>query len=333
MIRENDIRPDSLFTEQAKRFASDIRRLLTRKSAFVSVLCPACDSARSRPAFEKFELSYLHCEECATIYMSPRPTPAILEHYYSTSENYAYWNEYIFPASENARRERIVRPRARRLAEICARHGIPREILLEVGAGFGTFCDEIGKLGLFSRAIAVEPTPGLAASCRAKGLEVLEMPIEHVNLESERVNVVASFEVVEHLFSPQDFVRACARLLSPGGALVLTCPNVKGFDIATLGPLSDAIDVEHLNYFHPESLSLLVARCGLETIEVITPGELDAELVRKKALGGLFDLSRFPFLKRILLDEWDRLGDPFQRFLSDNGLSSHLWLVARKPLG
>ena len=64
--------------------------------------------------------------------MSPRPTPELLETYYSTSENYAYWNAQIFPASEGARREKIFRPRAERMLEICRRHAVPGGTLLEV---------------------------------------------------------------------------------------------------------------------------------------------------------------------------------------------------------
>jgi hypothetical protein len=66
-------------------------------------------------------------------------------------------------------------------------------------------------------------------------------------------------------------------------------------------------------------------------LEVLTPGELDAQLVRRKVLSGEYDVSGSPFLRRVLVDEWDRLSDPFQDFLAANLLSSHMWLVARKP--
>jgi hypothetical protein len=63
---------------------------------------------------------------------------------------------------------------------------------------------------------------------------------------------------------------------------------------------------------------------------VLTPGELDAELARKKILAGEVDFTGHRFLRRVLIDEWDRLGTPFQTFLSENGLSSHMWIVARR---
>jgi len=330
-LRENEIRPDGLIEDQAKFAAADIRRLLQHKDDFVHVPCPACGGEDAHKTFEKYELTYVVCLGCGTMYVNPRPTPAILEMYYAASETYWYWNKYMFPASQEARREKIFRPRAERISDICRRNNIENGTLLEVGAGFGTFCEEVQHLGIFRRVVAVEPTPDLADTCRRKGLEVVEKPIEQVRFERDTFDVVASFEVIEHLFSPRDFLLSCADVLSPGGLLVITCPNVRGFDIVVLQELSKTVDIEHLNYFHPISLSHLVTQCGFETVEVLTPGKLDAELVRKKILTGERDVSSQPFLKQVLIDEWERVGDSFQRFLADNMLSSHMWLVARKP--
>jgi len=329
-MHEAEIRPPDLMKAQAERFAADVQRLLQRKDQFVRVPCPACGSEAAQKAFEKYDLSYVVCTGCATTYVNPRPSPATLEWYYATSENYWYWNKYIFPASEDARREKIFRPRAERIADICRRNAVGDRVLLEVGAGFGTFCEEITRLGVFRRVIAVEPTSDLAATCRGRGLEVIEKPIEQVRLEEATVDVVASFEVIEHLFSPSDFVSSCASLLAPGGLLILSCPNVLGFDMVVLRDQSDSFDPEHLNYFHPASLSHLARRCGFDVLEVLTPGRLDAELVRKKVLAGEFDVAAQPFLRQVLVEEWERVGVAFQQFLADAGLSSHMWLVARR---
>lgn len=325
---ESDIRPDHLLKGQAECVEADLQRLLERTDDFVEVNCPACDADESHFSFEKNTLKYVVCDKCETIYINPRPTPEILEMYYSTSENYAYWNKHIFPASEDVRREKIFRPRAARTAEFCERFGVPENTLLEIGAGFGTFGEEVKKLGIFETVYSVEPTPDLAETCRKRGLTVFEKPIEKVD-EIERVGVVASFEVIEHIFSPEAFVRQCARILPTGGLLILSCPSGKGFDVVVMKGISDTVDHEHLNYFNSNSLSHLVEKCGFEVLEVQTPGKLDAELVRKKSLSGAFDLKE-PFLRQVLIDEWEQTGAAFQDFLAENKLSSHLWLVARK---
>jgi len=74
----------------------------------------------------------------------------------------------------------------------------------------------------------------------------------------------------------------------------------------------------------------LIESSGFIVLEISTPGRLDAEFVHTAIEEGKYDVSRNPFLKRVLVDEWDRLGWPFQQFLAENGLSSHMWLAACK---
>jgi len=308
--------------------------MLSRCSEFVLVDCPACGADAHVPKFEKNGISYVECNKCQTFYVNPRPPSDVLEWFYRGSPNYAYWNEFIFPASEAARRERIFVPRVDRLLDLCQKYHVNTNAILEIGAGFGTFCGEVKRRNAFTRVVAVEPTPDLARTCREQGLEVIEKPVEQIQLDAaELFDVVASFEVIEHLFAPADFVGHMTRLLRPGGIMMLACPNGQGFDIETLGTISNTVDHEHLNYFNPKSLAGLLAQRGLEILESFTPGKLDADLVRSKILAGEFDVSKQPFLKRILVDEWEHLGGAFQEFLIQQGLSSNMWVVARKPLG
>lgn len=328
-LKEEEIRPKALMSEQQRRFANDIARLMKSRAQFVEVQCPSCDGSRRERAWTKYELNYVSCLDCRTIYISPRPPPPVLEDYYKHSENYAYWNDVIFPASEGARREKLFKPRANRLVELCRRHGITGGTLLEIGAGFGTFGEEVKRLRFFQRFLAVEPTPDLARTCRSRGLEVLESPIEKVALPDASIDVIASFEVVEHLFAPHEILQKARALLRPGGLMIVSVPSAAGFDVMELREKSGAVDVEHLNYFTPSSLGRLFERCGFKTVETLTPGKLDAELVRTQVLNGEHRLTD-PFLKTVLIDRWDELGTPFQEFLAASGLSSHLWLVARR---
>jgi 2-polyprenyl-3-methyl-5-hydroxy-6-metoxy-1,4-benzoquinol methylase len=327
-LSEKELCPADLLAGQEAAFARDIERLQARRAEFVAVDCPACGSATRQPEFAKLGFDFQRCTECRTIYMTPRPSPAVMAAYYSGSENYAYWAEHIFPASEAVRREKIHRPWLERVTQYCDRHGVARGTLVEVGPGFGTFAALAGESRAFARILAVEPTPELAASCRARGVAVIGKRIEDVADELGIVDVLVSFEVVEHLFAPRLFLAQCARLVRPGGLLVLSCPNGEGFDIAMLGAKALAVDAEHVNLFNPASLSRLVAAHGFEVLEATTPGRLDAELVREAALKD--EVALDPFLHRVLVEEWDRLGWPFQQFLAANGLSSHLWLAARR---
>lgn len=328
-ITEEQIRPADLMAAKAKHVVADRNYLLDQKSQWVAAPCPACEQTASTVYGSKDGFQYVQCDECETVYTNPRPSLELLHDFYRTSENYAFWNEHIFPATEETRRERIFRPRAERLADICHTHNVTGGTFLEIGAAFGTFCQLVSEQNLFDRVIALEPTTGLAQSCRQRGLETREEFVEQLT-ETNFADAIAAFEVLEHLFHPGDFVNSCHRVLKPGGLLVLSCPNVKGFDVQTLGMESSTFDHEHQNYFHPKSLSLLLTRCGFDVLQVATPGRLDAELVRSAALDGRIDLSDQPFLNEIILHRFEQVGESFQDFLAENNLSSHMWIVGRK---
>jgi 2-polyprenyl-3-methyl-5-hydroxy-6-metoxy-1,4-benzoquinol methylase len=332
-LSEKELCPDDLLSGQEAAFARDIERLRARSSEFVEVDCPTCLSRRRKVAFEKYGFSFQSCLDCATIYMSPRPSPPVMADYYSNSENYDYWARYIFPASEASRREKICKPWLERVVGICERHCIDRGVLLEVGPGFGTFASVATQSGAFRKVLAVEPTPEMAEACRSRSVDVIEARIESVDPTIAQADVVVAFEVIEHLFDPGVFLRQCAKLLKPGGLLVVSCPNGLGFDIAMLREKALAVDAEHVNLMNPRSLSHLMKNCEFDVLEASTPGRLDAEFVREAVLAGKFDLGEDNFLRRVLIDEWDRLGWPFQQFLAAQGLSSHMWVTARRGGG
>jgi 2-polyprenyl-3-methyl-5-hydroxy-6-metoxy-1,4-benzoquinol methylase len=330
-MRENEIRPEALREGQMQAYERDLVKLRKRLPEFVTVNCPACDANRSAAAFEKYGFKFRQCRHCRTVYMSPRPTPEIMGSYYGSSENYKYWAEHIFPASEPARREKIHRPVLEYIAAACARYAVPRGLLLEVGPGFGTFAALAKESGLFDKILAIERTPEMADACRKRGVEVIELAVEDVSLEGIGLaNVVVSFEVIEHLYEPRGYIERCAQLIAPGGILVLSCPNGLGFDVGMLGAAASAVDSEHVNLFNPASLSSLLERSGFEVLEATTPGRLDAEFVRAAALAGQIDLSADAFLRRVLLEEWDSLGAAFQQFLASQRLSSHMRIIARR---
>lgn len=330
-LSENELCPADMLREQEEAFARDIARMHQRAAEFVTVDCPACQSRRSVPEFEKFDFSFQRCSDCRTIYMSPRPSELVMADYYSNSENYAFWAKHIFPASEATRREKIHKPWLERVTRYCDQFGVKRGTLIEVGPGFGTFSSVATQSGIFERVIAVEPTPELATACRDRGVDVIAKRIEDAGDELPPADVVVAFEVIEHLFEPRQFIAGIRPHIAEGGLLVLSCPNGEGFDIAMLGAEALAVDAEHVNLFNPASLRILLERNGFEVLHSHTPGRLDAEFVREAALAGKIKLD--PFLQRVLIDEWDQHGWSFQQFLAAQNLSSHMWLVARRLPG
>lgn len=327
----SEIRADQYKDMQVAAYQRDIARLHARLDEFVQAPCPACGADDAMFRFEKYRCRFVECRDCATLYMNPRPSPAVMDDYYGNSENYAVWNQYIFPKSEASRREKICRPNLERIVAECDRRGMTRPRLLEIGPGFGTFAALALESGRFGGVTVVERTPEMVAACRSKALDVIDSSLEAIgDAQAGMADVAVCFEVLEHVFDPTQFLQAVNRLLRPGGLFVFTCPNGAGFDTAVLQAASPSVDTEHVNLFNPRSIGVLLRRCGLEVQAVETPGRLDVELARRAALSGEFDVSNQPFWRQVLVDDFDRIGASLQQFLAAHNLSGNMRVVAVK---
>ena len=325
----NDIRPDSVVnTEKIQEAINrDCQWVIDRKALLIPVSCPACKGKKSKGTIEKFPVEYEICANCDTLYQKMRFPEELLGEYYATSALMEYFGKYIFPSSERNRREKIYIPRVDRLLEICSRHETGYGLCVEVGAGSGKFLYELGLRKIFERIVAIEPAPSLAESCRDLGLKTYEMPVERISRMA--ADVVVSFEVIEHLFSPEKFLRDMYNLLSDNGMCFLTTPNGKSFEVRELGSLSTTLGFTHLNLFNPESLSLLASRVGFKVLEVMTPGILDVDLV-KRGYNEKTALQKSAFILYLVDEASQELKGNFQQFLVDNHLSSHMWIALRK---
>ncbi len=327
---ESEIRGEAASEIACRMEEYDINWLINKIPEYQKASCPGCGADKTRYRFSKHKHKFDECMACGTVFLNPRPSPDLLQEYYKISKSYAYWSDVVYPASEAARLKRIVIPRVDRILEIARRNKSTKQGILDIGAGSGTFCAEIKKRAAFQNVYALEPSPSLAESCRSKGIQTVDKPIEFADLSDIHIDMAVAFEVIEHLNNPMEMIKGASRVLSDDGLLVLTCPNVKGFDISMLQEKSSSVDPRHLNLFNPDSLTHLLDLCGFDTVETLTPGILDAELVRKGVINGDIPEPETPFLKQVLIEDWERLGKVFQEFLSINNLSSHLWIVAKK---
>ena len=96
--------------------------------------------------------------------------------------------------------------------------------LLDAGSGTGFFSAAAAKRG--AEVIAVDIGPMLLAEARGKGVErVVASDVGMLAFRDATFDVVISSECIEHTPSPRRSVLELARVLRPGGTLVLTCPN------------------------------------------------------------------------------------------------------------
>ena len=323
------IRPDTaqsaIIAEKAAE--CDIAWLLEKKDSFQTVSCPACGGTNFTNQLKKKGFVFNRCSCCKTLYMPLRPTAEILADFYTQSAVMSHFAKYIFPVSKAARIEHIYKPRLRTMLEQCEKAAALGGRYAEIGAGSGSYARLVQESRSFEQVLAVEPSVNLAADCRANGLTVLELPVEKLS-DDMRLDVAASFEVLEHLFSPADFLRHMHRILVPNGLCILTTPNGLGLDVLELGAASSTVAFTHLTLFNPKSISELLQTCGFTVLEIMTPGKLDVGLLREAWSKGAPVSS--PFLYHMLYEAGNGVAENFQRFVVENKLSSHMWVVAQK---
>ena len=322
-MKEQDIRPRELFDEYLRLSLKDAE--LIDQNKLVGVECVACGSVAGVDALNKNGFQYRRCQDCGTLYCSPRPSAQSLDEFYEASESSRFWATRFFPAVAEARREKLFRPKAKQIQEMCERFDLKPESICDVGAGYGIFLEELGKLFPDARLYGVEPSPELSARCREIGIETLESTAEHSGEWAGRFDLVISSEVIEHVYSPRGFIEALARLLKPGGRVLLTGLGYEGFDILTLQEASNSIfPPHHINFLSVKGFEKLMEGVGLTGVDVWTPGRLDVDIVRSSGLGGEF--------MRVLESRGPEVLARFQEFLSNNQLSSHVWASACKKI-
>jgi SAM-dependent methyltransferase len=328
-MKEEDIRPQGLFDTYLSLAEADLATYF-RDSPFRFGRCPACDGDRARFLFRKLFFDYEECEGCGTLFVNPRPGPEAFARYYAGAPSVQFWATHFYKETEAARREQVIRPKVERVRRAIGRHlGSlpPGSALVDIGAGYGLFCEEFGISSPGVPVIAIEPAGLLADACRQRGIPTVPKFLEEVTPADlgREVAVATSFELLEHLHNPGRFIRTCHGLIGEGGLLVLTTLSWAGFDLQVLREESKSIHPpHHVNFLTPRSLRILLERNGFEPLEITTPGFLDVDIARKQ-----MDRVTDPFLRSLLSSD-EKTRDLFQAFLRESCLSSHMMAVARR---
>jgi SAM-dependent methyltransferase len=164
--------------------------------------------------------------------------------------------------------------------------------------------------------------------CRGAGLDATTQNV--AEMAAGTFDLVCMNDVFEHICDPPGFLGSCRKVLAKGGFIAMGTPNGEGFDFKILKEETGNITPpEHLNYFNPVSIEVLLQRCGFEPLLTETPGKLDVEMVSERRSRGYPLREKNEYLD-YLLGRGEVVLERFQRFLSENRLSSHMLVIARK---
>ena len=113
--------------------------------------------------------------------------------------------------------------------------------LLDIGCGGGLLCEPMRRLGFSVTGVdASVRNVGVASAHAAQtGLEIdyRATTAETLVAEGSQFDVVLNMEVVEHVAAPGPYLRDCARLIAPGGLMIVATLNrtLKALAFAKVG--------------------------------------------------------------------------------------------------
>jgi SAM-dependent methyltransferase len=138
--------------------------------------------------------------------------------------------------------------------------------VLEAGCGEGYGAALLAQSARLVVGLDYDATTAAHVAARYPGVHVVRGNLVHLPLPDGAVDVVANLQVIEHLWDQAAFLAECARVLRPGGVLLVTTPNR-----ITFSPGRDT----PLNPFHTRELS------GVELSDLL----VDAGFAVRELLG------------------------------------------------
>ncbi|MEI6155417.1 MAG: class I SAM-dependent methyltransferase [Deltaproteobacteria bacterium] len=258
------------------------------------------------------------CEDCGFAFLNP--IPENLDRFYETHEYREKFDYEFSPASIQKKYDHEQNERVQRIGI----QNLRSKTVLDLGASAGVFLDAIK--GVADQTIAVEPSEIFREYLISKGHIYYPYP-EDAIAANECADIVTSFDVIEHLPDPANFVRQAFKLLKRGGTFILSMPNL---DDLLLRAHSVAFEpfffqIAHLNYFGKRAIPVLFEGSGFPLPKI--------GFLHKYGIENLIRWSKY--LSPGTVPEVDGLFDEaFNRHyrveIERSGIASHLFIVAKK---
>ncbi|MDL1901927.1 class I SAM-dependent methyltransferase [Anaerolineae bacterium CFX9] len=188
---------------------------------------------------------------------------------------------------------------------------------LDIGCGGGLFLAALQREGAEATGIELSDTRAFYSKTR-HGFEVVKRPIEDDYWKSFQgmFDIVALWDVIEHVPDPAAYIRRAAEVLKPGGILALATPDVSSLPARLTGRrwVGYKLSEEHVYYFSTATLTRMLEEAGFEVISSRHIGKYVTLRLFLDRLSMYSALIARPlaWLERIFrLSEWSLYVNPF----------------------
>jgi SAM-dependent methyltransferase len=203
----------------------------------------------------------VRCRRCGLAQTAPAPSDAELDRYYpqgyhSTTKRYRGGMDRILSM--------VHRSRIRTIERLLGGTGS----VLDIGCGPGVLINQMHSRGWQVRGTERSPSAAQQA-CDVFHLDVGAVDVDELVAAGATFDAVILWHVAEHLHAPGETVRGIARLLRPGGVLLIAVPNF-GSPEARIGRAGwFHLDVpRHLVHFTPSTLAAILDAAGFRPAKV-----------------------------------------------------------------
>jgi SAM-dependent methyltransferase len=242
------------------------------------VACALCGGASFSPLWacgsgdEGGRFAFSRCARCGLVQQNPQPLPqAVAARYgesylrYEEANQFAYRDLELLALGDLGLEAEAAALFARARAEG------RRPRVLDAGCATGSLLDALRDAGWEPQGVE------LARELAGYGEGRFNLPIFAGTLEAAcfpagRFELVHASHLIEHLNDPRSFLAEAARVTAPGGLLVVTTPNVDGFQARLLGSRWRSAIYDHLYLFSRRNLARLLEFEGFTVLRSVTWG-------------------------------------------------------------
>jgi SAM-dependent methyltransferase len=222
--------------------------------------CELCGGRAFRPELTASPWTLDRCMGCGLVFTNPRFTDQRLgrfytAEYYETGASTCFEMQLVPPRFDDFELARACRALVRKASQ-------PRSI--DVGCGPGRLVEAFGCSGFVAKGI--EPSAMAAATAQSRNRDISNATVR--DMPSAAFDVVTAMHVLEHVPTAKEFVGECARILAPGGILVIEVPNYGSRHARALGPRWPHLYPDsHLYQFTPATLRRLITGAGVRVLK------------------------------------------------------------------